>query len=166
MTRRDVPGSCLLGVWPALAAAILAFNVHYLRVEHPGVVSGKLSDLAINFLLPLILVAASEWLLAAAAFVRGREFRALGAREHVIACVVSAVYFGLLQVVPAFVDVHARVASVLDLPFGGCRTFHHNVADLPDLLTLVTTVFAARHLRVLHQACKKTWTWKRSPAST
>jgi hypothetical protein len=142
----DVPGGCLLGPWPALAAAVLAFNVYYLRVESPGAVSGKLSDLAINFLLPLLLVAAAEWVLAAFALVHRRPVRSLGVRGRLLACAVSAAYFSLLQIVPSFVELHARVAGLLDLPFGGDRTFTRNVADLPDLATLVTTVFAALYL--------------------
>ena len=143
---RHVPGGCLLGQWPALAAAALAFNVYYLRVHHPGLVSGKLSDLAINFLLPLLIVAAAEWLMAGVALARGREPRNLGARGRLLACAVSALYFALLQIVPSFVELHAHVASFLDFPFGGGRTFTRNVADAPDLLTLVTT--AAAYVRL------------------
>jgi hypothetical protein len=142
----DVPGGFLLGPLPAIAAAALAFNVYVLRVHAPGHVSGKLSDLAINFLLPLLVAAAVEWLLAGVALVRGRRTEPLGTRGRIAACVVSACYFSLLQIVPSFVELHAHVASLLDVPFGGARTFTRNVADLPDLLTLVTTVFAALYL--------------------
>lgn len=144
--ERDVPGAFLLGPWPAIAAAALVFNVYYLRVHHPGLVSGKLSDLAINFLLPLLIVAAAEWLLAGAALARGDQPRQLGASGRLVTCAVSATYFALLQIVPPFVEVHARVATLLDVPFGGGRTFTRNVADLPDLLTLVTTLLAALYL--------------------
>ncbi len=136
----------LLGVAPAIAACVLAFNVYFLRVHHPGAVSGKLSDLAINFLLPLLVVAGCEWLLAATSVLRGRQPCALPPWWRLVACVVSATYFSLLQIVPSFVELHAHVAAVLDLPFGGNRTFTRNVADLPDLMTLVTTLLAARYL--------------------
>jgi hypothetical protein len=135
---RAVPGACLAGVWPALAALALAFNVFFLRVHQPGLVSGKLSDLAINFLLPLVLVAAVEWLLAA-----GGRFRPLGVAARVALCGVSALYFTLLQLVPSFVQVHSALLGLLDLPFGGERSFSRNVADAADLLTLVATGLAA-----------------------
>ena len=143
---RDVPGGDLLGAWPAVAASALAFNVYVLRPHHPGIISGKLSDLAINFLLPLFIVAAIEWMLAAAAFVARRPRRQLSVRELRLACVLSGAYFALLQIAPGFVQIHARIATVLDIPFGGQREFARNVADLLDLLTLVTTVLAARYL--------------------
>lgn len=141
-----MPGECLVGAWPALAAAALAFNVYYLRIRSPGVVSGKLSDLAINFLVPLVLVAAMEWGGATVAALTGRRFRPLGTRAQVTACVLSAAYFALLQVLPSFIQVHGSLLGALDLPFGGERSFTRNLPDAADLLTLVTTVLAAVYL--------------------
>ncbi len=139
------PGRALLGIEPALAAALLAFNVHYLRRTHPGVVSGKLSDLAINFLLPVFLVAVAEWLLALGALFGLRVEPRLGRRGILLACAVSAVYFTLLKTLPAFTSVHRALLGFLDMPFGGGRSFR-NLADPTDLLTLVSTPLAALYL--------------------
>jgi hypothetical protein len=126
--------------WPAVAAAALAFNVS----------SGKLSDLAINFLLPLLTVASLEWLLAVAALLRGRR-RRLTLRETRLACLFCGLYFAMLQLVPSFVEVHARIAAMLHMPLGGGRTFGRNVADLPDLLTLVTSLLAAAYMQAVNR---------------
>jgi hypothetical protein len=139
------PGRALVGKEPALAAALLAFNVYYLRRAHPGVVSGKLSDLAINFLLPVFLVAAAEWLLALLSFARVRVEPRVGRRGVFIACAVSATYFALLKAWPAFTSVHRALLAYLDTPFGGGRSFR-NTADPTDLVTLVTTPLAALYL--------------------
>lgn len=161
---RYAPGAFLLGPWPALAAAALVFNVYVLRVRWPGLVSGKLSDLAINFLLPLLLTAGAEWLLAGIALASGRQLRPLGARGRLFAFATSATYFSLLQIVPSFGLLHARLASALDLPLGGGRTFTGNVADLPDLLTLVTTPLAWLYLAGQHRISHVT-ALARSPSS-
>lgn len=130
---------------PALAAAALAFNVVYLRKAHPGFVSGKLSDLAINVLLPIFLVAAAEWLLALARLAGARVEPRLGPRGVLWACLVSATYFALLKAWPPFTSVHRALLGWLDLPFGGGRSFR-NLADPTDLVTLVVTPLAALHL--------------------
>jgi len=139
-----VPGRCLLGAAPALAAGALAFNVYFLRIHHPGLISGKLSDLAINFLLPVALVAAMEWIAAIVSHVRGDPFVPASWRARLIACAVSAGYFSLLQLAPRFGDVHAALLAAVDVTG---RSFDRNIADAPDLIALITTPLAALYLR-------------------
>jgi hypothetical protein len=139
-----VPGACLLGSPPALAAATLAWNVFYLRQRHPGVISGKLSDLAINFLLPVVLVAVVEW--SRALWSRGRA-RPLSIFGCMLVCAASATYFSLLKLVPAFTEVHAIVVHLLELALPGAHGAAHNVTDPSDLGTLVATPAAAWYLR-------------------
>jgi hypothetical protein len=145
-----VPGACLLGVAPAVAAGLLAFNVFYLRVRHPGAVSGKLSDVAIAFLLPVVLVAAVEWTLALVQAVRRRPFAPLGARGRLAACAVAGAYFALLKAWPPFTALHRGLLALLDAPLGGGRAFR-NTPDPTDLFALVVLPLAAlylvRHLR-------------------
>jgi len=142
----DVPGAALLGIWPAVAVAALAFNVFYLRRHHRGLVSGKLSDFAINFLLPIALVSAAEWILAFLRLFRARVDPRLGPRGIGLACLVSASYFTLLKAWPPFTLVHRALLSSLDIPFGGGRSFR-NLADPTDLIALVTVPLAALYLR-------------------
>jgi len=141
----DYPGRAMVGLWPALAWAALFLNVFYLRRKHPGIISGKLSDVAINFLLPIFLVAAAEWGLALMRLLGARINARVGLRGIVLACLTSALYFTLLKVVPAFTQVHRALLSVLDAPFGGLRVFR-NIADPTDLITLVCNPLAAIYL--------------------
>jgi hypothetical protein len=146
-TLRPIPGSCLVHWPPAFAACALAANVFLLRVHHPGWLSGKLSDLAINFLLPVTLVAATEWAIALTGWMAGRPFTGSHARLRLAACAVSALYFALLQLDPGFGQVHAGLLHILDLPLGGDRSFAGNIADPGDLIALATAPLAAMYLR-------------------
>jgi hypothetical protein len=72
------------------ATALYAFNDWWLKAHHPGLVSGKLSDLAGMVVLPLTLLAAAE--LAAG--------RVLG-RTAALRCVgITVVGFAAVEVVP------------------------------------------------------------------
>lgn len=141
----DAPGAALLGIWPVIAAAALAFNVFYLRRHHRGFVSGKLSDFAINFLLPIALVSAAEWSLALLRFFGARVEPRLGPRGIGIACLASASYFALLKAWPPFTLAHRAWLSILDIPFGGGRSFR-NLADPTDLIALVMVPLSALYL--------------------
>ena len=141
----DVPGWALLHPWSWLAAAALAFNVVWLRRRHPGVVSGKLSDLAICFLLPVFLVAAAEWSFTFARLWGARVGPRVGRRGIGVACGVSVAYFALLKTWPAFTGVHRALLGVLDAPFGAGRSFR-NLADPTDLVALVMVPLSAWHL--------------------
>jgi hypothetical protein len=142
----DVPGAALLGIWPFIAAAALAFNVFYLRRHHRGFISGKLSDVAINFLLPIFLVSAAEWLLALLRLVGARVEPRVGLRGIWIACLASALYFTLLKAWPPFTAVHRALLTHLDALLGGGRSFR-NLADPTDLVALVTVPLSALYLR-------------------
>ena len=148
MTRSapPIPGSLLIDWPPALAACALAANVFLLRVHHPGWLSGKLSDLAINFLLPVTLVAAIEWVIAVAGWTAGQPFTRTNAPVRLTACAVSATYFALLQMAPSFSQIHASLLHILDLPLGGDRSFAGNIADPGDLVALATCPLAAIYL--------------------
>jgi hypothetical protein len=146
--RSPVPGARLLGSWPALAAGVIAFNVYYWRPVHPGFVSGKLSDLGINFLLPVLLVAVAEWLSWLIQRARRRPFRPLGPAGVATACCVSAVYFALLKLVPAFTGLHVRLLELIAWPLLFVGAFR-NTADPTDLVTLFTTPLAGWYLSVV-----------------
>lgn len=140
--RHPAPGDCLIGVAPALAAAALAFNAGYLRPHHPSPLTGKLSDVAINLLLPFVIVAGAEYLAFGVAWFRKRRWQPLSWRGRWIACASSALYFTLHELMPGFSAVHFRLLAILDLPFGGQRSFARNVVDPGDLLTLAATLVA------------------------
>jgi hypothetical protein len=140
-----VPGARLVSVWPALAAGAIAFNVFYWRRFHPGFVSGKLSDLGINFLLPVLLVSVSEWGRALARSCWRRPFEELGSRGVIALCLVSAGYFSLLKLVPEFSAWHFALLRILATPFPVGTAFR-NTVDPTDLATLVTTPLAGFYM--------------------
>ena len=148
------PGDCLIGVWPAVAASALAFNIFYLRRYHAGLISGKLSDLAINVLLPIVLVAAAEWALFLWSVLRRATVRPICWRGHVAACAASGAYFTLLKVWPPFTQVHCALLGILELPFrfGGAGHKFRNITDVTDLVTLVANPLAAVWLQRRSQA--------------
>lgn len=140
-----IPGAALIGFPPALAALALVFNVYYLRKYHAGLVSGKLSDFAASFLLPIFIVAAAEWLLTLLRFLGLRVEARVQKRGIVIACLIGALYFTLLKTWPAFTEVHRTLLSWLDVPFGGKRSFR-NYADPTDLVALICYPLAGWYL--------------------
>lgn len=141
-----IPGSALIGIEPAIAALALAFNVYYLRKLHPGIISGKLSDFAASFLLPIFIVAAGEWGLALLRLLGLHRESRIRMRGIILACLLGAAYFTLLKTWPAFTEVHRMLLSWLDIPFGGKRSFR-NLADPSDLMALVSYPLAGIYLR-------------------
>lgn len=139
------PDVALLGLAPAVAAGLLAFNVFYLRRQHPGLISGKLSDLSASFLLPIFLVSVAgvvRW------WLRGLKMPlapGVGRRGIWVACGVGAVYFALLKGWAPFTRVHQELLGWLDVPFGGGRRFR-NLADPTDLVALVMYPLAGLYL--------------------
>lgn len=127
---------------PLAAAAVLAANDHLLKAAFPGAITGKLSDFAGCFVLPLFLSAAlacvTSWPL--------RARLALGTS-------VTAVAFSAVKLSPA---AAGAVASALDLatrPTFGLS--NRIVADPTDLvaLPLVLAAFAwgARRREAAHE---------------
>jgi hypothetical protein len=144
--RSPLPGAKLLGIWPACAAGAILFNISYLRRYHPGAISGKLSDLGINFLLPVILLASAEWVVAIAQAIRRRPFHSIAVAGVTLACMISGSYFTLLKTLPAFTPVHFAILRILALPFQVSTAFR-NTVDPTDLLTLVSTLVAWFYLK-------------------
>jgi len=57
-----IPGGSLLHPVAVLALVVLLFNDHYWKGTGPPQVTGKLSDVAVMILVPLVFQAAVEWL--------------------------------------------------------------------------------------------------------
>lgn len=112
-----VPGRQLLHPLPLAGAALILVNDLWLKLEHPGWWSGKLSDAGICALLPAVVASALQWALFAAAAVRGRrDTWDAGCNSRwlpIAACGVAAVYFSLLQLSPSFVALHRGWISSL-----------------------------------------------------
>lgn len=138
MSTRDLPGSKLLG-WPnCLAAAVILVNDIWLKWDHSGWLSGKLSDFGICFFLPVWLYSSGEFVLWVT-----RLDRSLEPRFWLIAssCLVSGAYFSALQLSGAFAEWHVRTLEGL---FGMRFVV---TPDPTDLITLVMLPLAWLYLR-------------------
>ena len=138
---RRVPGEFLLGVAPLSAALLVVFNDLWLKLQYPGVVSGKLSDVGLCFLLPLLVAAAAEWMLWPVAALRKS---ALPFSRHALyagSSCFAAAYFIAIKLFDTGAKLHVAILSTL-LPAHGFRA----VADPTDLVCLPLTWLAYRHL--------------------
>ena len=94
-SRLGETGDAVLHPVALLALGVLILNDHVLKAAFPGLVTGKLSDIAGVVLLPLVLVAG--WELLGAALGRGSEPRA---RVLALAILLTGVGFTLVKVAP------------------------------------------------------------------
>ena len=119
---------------PLAAAALLAVNDTWLKPTYPGIVTGKLSDVAIAFLLPLYCSAVLALVLPRLAL---RSRLTIGAS-------LTILLFAALELSPAaaagFCQANTWVAGWLGIT-GPCRM----TLDPSDLLTLVFVPLACLH---------------------
>lgn len=128
---RPVPGDALLHPLVLIAAVVIALNTFYLKPQHPGWWSGKLSDFGLCVFLPVWLHACMEWGSWIAAKVRRHPWGPLGTPWIFLSLFTAGAYFTALQVLPAFAAFHVRWLSALfpDMPFAV-------TPDLTDLIAL------------------------------
>jgi hypothetical protein len=137
----EVPGARLLRGWPVLSALVIAFNDFWLKPTHPGVVSGKLSDIGLCFFFPVFLATVLEWTTWAHDALRHRAWQGAGRRSHALACALAAAYFAMIKISPAGAELHVQALSAL-LPSRRFRA----VADPTDLLCLPLVLVAYSYL--------------------
>lgn len=140
--RRSVPGSVLLHIYPGLAFLLVVINDWYLKKHWAGWWSGKLSDVGLCFLLPIVLVALYEWCTWGIALLRNTPGKPAPPKIHTLACIVAATYFSLLQIFPAWSRFHTLWLQVL-VP---SRRFVAT-PDLTDLLALPMVYWAWIYLQ-------------------
>ena len=138
---------------PVAALALLVVNDHVLKPNHPGWLSGKLSDVAVLVLLPFLFAAA--WDLLAMAF---RGLPSPGRRALVASAIAAAALFTGIELVPWAGDAYrwglgaaqwlpGALGSILasePLPTIRAVQLTH---DPSDLLTLPFSVVALVHPR-------------------
>lgn len=86
---------------PLAALALLVVNDHVLKPNHPGWLTGKLSDVAVMVLLPFLFVAA--WDLLALASPR---LAPPGRRAGMASVIAAAALFTAIEVVPVAGDAY------------------------------------------------------------
>lgn len=108
------PGDALLHPVALASLAALVVNDHVLKQRAPGVVSGKLSDVAILVVGPLLLQGLAE--LAAAR--GGRAWRP-STRVLAVAAAVTCGAYALEKTLPAATEVYRVVWGALRWPLDG-----------------------------------------------
>jgi len=141
--KSRVPGDVLLGWLPAAAGLLILANDFGLRRWHPGFLSGKLSDIGICFLFPVVLVALWQWMSFALCWVLRRTWKPSGRYVHVASCVVAAAYYSAMEMLPGFGGLHKLVLSTI-FPF---TRFRSGTPDPTDLVALVMIPMSLLYLR-------------------
>jgi len=136
-----VPGEFLLHPSALGAALLLAGNDFWLKVHAPGVLSGKLSDVALCFLFPLLIASAAEWTAwLLVDLPRARPFTPRPAIGHA-SIALALLYFTGIKLFSELAELHVALLSSL---FAG----HHfsAVADASDLICLPIFGLSFRYL--------------------
>ena len=135
---RRIPGEFLLRPEPIGAALVIAFNDFWLKPHHPGVISGKLSDIGLCFLCPLVVAAGLEWALRLVTWKKPFVPRRA---VYVASASLTALYFLLIKTLPRGARLHVELLSAI-------APSHHfaAVADPTDLLCLPLVIVAFRYL--------------------
>ncbi len=110
--RRFVPGDGLLHPVPLLAIAVLVINDQVLKNAAPGVITGKLSDVAGMLFFPLFIVAVAEVVAAAAGRWHGPSPRWIG-----LAVAGTGLAFAAFKTIPAGEAVYEAVLGAAQWPF-------------------------------------------------
>jgi len=110
--RRPTPGDALLQPLAIAAIALLLLNDHLLKSIAPGVLTGKLSDIAGLVFFPLLLVAVVELALAAAGRWSGPDPRLITA-----AVAATGIAFAAVKLVPGAEGVYEQVLGLAQWPF-------------------------------------------------
>lgn len=118
---------------PLAAVALLLVNDHLLKVRFHNAVTGKLSDVAICFSLPLFLSASLELI------------SPLSARARLLAgALATTAVFALLKLSPA---VDRAYCQALDAAWSWAGLRFHAVADPTDLFCLPLVAMAVLYGR-------------------
>lgn len=139
---RPLPGARLLRFWPLCAAAVVAADDLWLKRSHPGLVSGKLADLALCFFAPVVAATLVEWALWARATAAQRPFALPKRSLDGLVCGALAAYFAAIKLSPSAARLHVALFSAL-VPG---RSFAA-VADPGDLVALPLVLAAYLWLR-------------------
>ncbi len=109
--RRPIPGDALPQPVALVAIALLIANDHVFKAIAPGLVTGKLSDVAGLVFFPLLLVAVAELALAAAGRWRGPDVRLV-----VAAVAATGIAFAAVKLLPVAETLYEQVLGVAQWP--------------------------------------------------
>jgi hypothetical protein len=110
--RRPIPGDALLQPVPLGAIALLLANDHVFKAIAPGLVTGKLSDIAGLVFFPLLLVAVGELVLAATGRWDGPDTRLVA-----VAVAATGIAFTAVKLLPGAEALYEQVLGLAQWPF-------------------------------------------------
>lgn len=142
--EKSIPGVILLGPKALLAMFVLVINDHVLKTSWPGWVSGKLSDFAYCYLVPLILFATIEWVTWFAATLKRQPWRMPSRRIAIASCLLVGLHFTAWQLLPGWGEIHVEILGKT-LPWFTFRA----VPDPMDLIALPMVYLAYRGMLAL-----------------
>lgn len=130
---KSIPGIKLVHYAPLISAIIVVANDFWLKRQHPGFISGKLSDFGLCFLLPVILFSVWEWMTWIYSKIFKKLWKPGGIIISTISCLITVFYFSGLKLSQSFAHLHVAIISKL-FPF---LYFYPVVLDLTDLTALI-----------------------------
>lgn len=154
MSGRGVAEDVLLHPATVVALALLLLNDRYLRWSHPGVVTGKLSDVAGLVLFPLLVVGLIE---------RVRRRTPVADRIALTIVAMTGLGFAALKLVAPVTEGYRVAMGAIQYPLyaitglaggGGWPEVRRVevVADPTDLVALVALVVPVAVLQILHRS--------------
>jgi hypothetical protein len=133
------PGDVVLHPAVIFAVLALAVNDHIAKALWPGVITGKLSDVAGLVFFPLLIVSFCEIGLAAV-----RRPATPSRHVHVAAVMATAIAFSAVKAISPAGDWYRVAWGFLSLPIRGSVTPVTLTQDITDLLALPALVVAWR----------------------
>ena len=130
------PGSLLLHPAPLVALVVLVLNDHVLKAVWPGVVTGKLSDLAGAFLFPVLVLSIGELALSM------RRPHLASPQVVTTICVLTAMGLILVKTVPAASTAYGALAGLVRWPFLSSFRRVQVATDPTDLVALTSVGLA------------------------
>ena len=118
MSRGAVAGDALLHPVALASLALLIFNDHVLKFRAPGLLSGKLSDVAILVVGPLLLQGIVEVFLARS----GRPWGPSG-RAALVACAVTGIAFALEKTLSPATELYRVTWGAMRWPLDALVAF-------------------------------------------
>jgi hypothetical protein len=139
--RVRVPGAALLSPIAFASALLVLWNDLWLKRQHPGLLSGKLSDIGLCVFLPLLLAAVLEWADEVRVIIQRGATLLPSLQVHGAACALTVVYFVAIKCWPQATQAHVAWLTAL-----GPGWRFRAVTDPTDLFCLPAVLLAWRTL--------------------
>jgi hypothetical protein len=130
--RRALAGEGLLSRWVLFCVVVLVLNDHVLKAAYPGVVTGKLSDVAGLAFFPVFLQALVE--IAARSSVRFRDSRGV----LWVATLATVLVFCWVKLTPLGAETYRAGLGLLSWPLRALQAWFSGRAGMPGARVMLT----------------------------